>query len=273
MRFYLGTPEPAWLDRVEFPLFVSRSRLARLRSHRPATCPWALDSGGFTELDRHGRWRVRADHYAQDVDLYAAEIGMPDFAAPMDRMCEPFILDRVAEVTGRRPTVREHVEATVENLLELRQLAPHLPWAPVVQGWELDDYLACAELYREQGIDLTAEPVVGVGSVCRRQGTKEAERIFVALAGLGLRLHAFGAKLDGLARYGWCLASADSQAWSYRARRIGNDQEAAGEERRPLTPRCRHRARQCSNCAEWAGEWRERVLEALERPQQTSLAV
>jgi hypothetical protein len=38
----------------------------------------------------------------------------------------------------------------------------------VLQGWELGDYVACLERYRDEGLDVTAEPVVGLGSVCRR---------------------------------------------------------------------------------------------------------
>jgi len=58
-----------------------------------------------------------------------------------------------------------------------------------------------------------------VAAVCRRQATGEIEVIFDALASLGLRLHGFGVKTGGLARYADCLASADSLAWSFEARR------------------------------------------------------
>jgi hypothetical protein len=36
---------------------------------------------------------------------------------------------------------------------------------------------------------------------------------------MGIRLHGFGVKADGLAAYGPLLASADSYAWSYAARK------------------------------------------------------
>jgi hypothetical protein len=125
-------------------------------------CRWALDSGGFTELSLHGRWITTATDYADAVDRYAAQAGRLDFAAPQDWMCEPAIIAR----TGL--TVREHQDRTVASYLELRALAPHLPFIPVVQGWHLADYLACVDLYRSAGVDLARVPLTGLGSVCRR---------------------------------------------------------------------------------------------------------
>jgi hypothetical protein len=59
---------------------------------------------------------------------------------------------------------------------------------PVVQGWRLADYLACAELYAVAGVDLAALPLVGLGSVCRRQSTAEIAVIVGELARRGLKL-------------------------------------------------------------------------------------
>ena len=65
LAFYLGAHQPHWLWRAGFPLFVSHRQLARRRSLRPASCRWALDSGGFTELSMHGRWVTPAEAYAE----------------------------------------------------------------------------------------------------------------------------------------------------------------------------------------------------------------
>jgi hypothetical protein len=159
-------------------------------------------------------------------------------------MCEPFMLAK----TGL--TITEHQVRAVANYLELRSLAPDLPFVPVLQGWSRDDYHRCVELYERAGIDLTAEPRVGVGSVCRRQATGEIEVIVHSLASLGLRLHGFGVKAGGLVRYADCLASADSLAWGFEARRSA-----------PLAG-CRHA--NCANCLRYATVWRERVLARLE---------
>lgn len=67
IRFWLGTHEPAWLNRTCVPLFISRRRLERRKRLPRATCPWALDSGGFTELSMHGRWTLDAKRYVELV--------------------------------------------------------------------------------------------------------------------------------------------------------------------------------------------------------------
>ena len=62
------------------------------------------------------------------------------------------------------------------------------------------DYLRHLELYAARGHDLTWLPVVGLGSVCRRQRTQEAADIVRRLAAEGLQLHVFGFKWQALAR-------------------------------------------------------------------------
>ena len=241
--FWLGTHEPSWLARLDVPvpLFVSHRRLARRRSMPQARTAWALDSGGFSELSLFGGWQTSPVTYTTAVRRYQEEIGKLAWAAPQDWMCEPDMIAR----TGL--SVAEHQRRTVANLIELRALAPDLPWIPVVQGYTVAEYLACVDAYTDAGVDLATEPLVGLGSVCRRQATGEAHHIILALHGVGVtRLHGFGVKVLGLRRYGHLLTSSDSLAWSYQARR-----------RDPL-PGCQHRA--CSNCPRWALAWRERVL-------------
>ena len=87
--FYLGTHEPAWLKRLEIPLFISRVRLARRKSFPQALGKWALDSGGFTQLHKHGGCDLSVAVYVGEVRRYADEIGNLDWVAPQDWMCEP----------------------------------------------------------------------------------------------------------------------------------------------------------------------------------------
>lgn len=255
-RFYLGIHEPSWLRRTSERLFVSRRRLARLKRTLPeAQGPWALDSGGFTELQMYGRWTVSAAAYAEECARYAAEVGRMEWASPQDWMCEPIVIrggDAGAiRFAGTGLSVEEHQRRTVANYLELRDLAPELPWAPVLQGWERDDYLRCVEAYERAGVDLTRAPLVGVGSVCRRQSGKQVAEILFTLAALGLRLHGFGLKLKGLQLSADVLASADSMAWSSHARR------------RPALPGCTHKS--CANCLRYATRWRKRVESIIAR--------
>jgi hypothetical protein len=243
MRFYLGVPEGSW--RLPFPTFVSARRLRRRRKPwTPNPHPYAIDSGGFTELSQHGRWMTTPRQYADELLRWAAEIGPPTWAAPQDWMCEPEMLDR----TGR--TIEQHQHASICSVLRLREdLRGDVHVIPVLQGWEVDDYLRCVKLYQAYGLDLQAEPVVGVGTVCRRQDTSEGNLIIRTLARLGLRLHGFGYKTQGLLAVQQYLVSADSMAWSLDARRA------------PPLPGCTHQ--RCNNCPKYATRWRARLLQTL----------
>ncbi len=251
MIFYLGTHKPNWLAKTAVPLFVSDVTLRKVKKKFPrALGPWALDSGGFTELSKHGTWTVLPEDYVARVRRYREEIGGLQWAAIQDWMCEEVILKK----TGL--SVIQHQLLTVTSYLQLKALAPEIPWAPVIQGWCHGDYLDCVELYARYGVDLTKEPVVGVGSVCRRQATLRAAIMLSHLADHGIKIHAFGFKLDGLKREPGltCAAdhiiSSDSLAWSFHARK------------RPPLPG--HSHKNCANCLPYALQWRERVIEGLE---------
>jgi hypothetical protein len=202
---------------------------------------WALDSGGFSELSMYGKWQTTEAQYIHAVYKYQNSIGLLDWAAPQDWMCEPWMVRE----TGL--SVREHQHRTVENYCRLRSLAPTLPFIPVLQGWTLWDYLVCIQLYEDAGVKLTG--TVGLGSVCRRQSSTEIAKIVSTLHDYGLRLHGFGVKTQGLGIYGPMLESADSMAWSFAGRRD------------PPLPGCLHS--NCANCYKYALKWRRRVLSSL----------
>jgi hypothetical protein len=169
----------------------------------------------------------------------------------MDWMCEPEARRR----TGL--TVRQHQARTVENWEELCSLANGTDHViPVLQGYELGEYLEHLALYERRGHDLRRAPLVGVGSICRRQATDTVVELLRRLHAYGLRLHAFGMSTPGLLRCWPFLASTDSTAWSQSARR-----------KRLLLPECRHSAqthhRTCVNCPRWAVRWHHRRLEQL----------
>ncbi len=247
MKFYLGTHKVAqhwWEHRV--PLFVSRRTLTGRKTLPEARSHWALDSGGFTELDKYHGWRTTEMEYVRDVRRFSLEMGHLEWVAPMDWMCEPFMLAK----TGL--SIEQHQHRTVTNFICLRYWLGSLV-VPVLQGWSRDDYYRCWQEYANCGVDLGSEPIVGLGSVCRRQGTSEAGLIVRSLASDGLRLHYFGAKVTGLEKFHDVLASADSLAWSYQARR---EHPMAG---------CHHKA--CSNCSRYALRWRARLLQRLDQLQ------
>jgi hypothetical protein len=234
---YLGTHEVSWLGRYDFPMMISLKRLQRQKTYPRALGRWILDSGAFSELQLHGRHVLPEAEYAEWIRRAQAEIGGLDWAAPQDWMCEPVMLAR----TGL--TIERHQGYTVGNYCRLKEMGVRV--IPVLQGWTIDDYFRCIALYRRSGVDLDQLPLVGVGSICRRQGTLEIAELLAELKAAGLRLHAFGLKKQGIAAHR-SLVSCDSLAWSYNARK------------HPPLEGCTHA--RCQNCARWAMKWREELL-------------
>lgn len=261
MKFYLGTHRPHWLGGIpdlpmEIPLFVSRRTLAPRKTLPRAVTSWALDSGGFTELNTNGEWSVTPKQYAREVRRFYDEVGRMEFAASMDYMVEPFILEKTGLTLG------EHQRRTVENYVELVGLAPDLPWMPVLQGWHLDDYRRCVDLYENRGVDLKALPRVGVGSVCRRQKTNEIVGLVKGIAQYGFSLHLFGVKLTGLPKVGHLAVSADSMAWCYRARK-GKIQLPECTADFARDNKAGHK--NCANCPRWATIWYGQVMDIVKK--------
>lgn len=247
MKFFLGTHKTNWLKDEQFkgiPLFVSRRRLMGVKTLPRALSDWSLDSGGFSELQLFGGWETTPREYVRDVKRYVDEIGSLLWAAPQDWMCEPSMLKK----TGL--SIPEHQRRTVDNYLELRSLAPDLPFVPVLQGFSQEDYLDCVEMYDRVGVALSTYETVGVGSVCRRQGRSEIEKLFQTLHKAGISMHGFGVKVLGLRRSHEILTSSDSMAWSFHARR------------RPPLPGCTTHIN-CANCSIYALKWREELLNCL----------
>lgn len=166
-----------------------------------------------------------------------------NWAAIQDWMCEPFMLKR----TGL--SVAEHQARTVASYLDLIARAPDMPWIPVLQGYRVTDYLDHVDAYARAGVGLESADVVGLGSVCRRQGTGEIGEIIRVLQ--PLRLHGFGVKTGELAQSAALLASADSMAWSFRARHAS-----------PLPGCIGHKT--CANCYRFARQWYDRVQTDLQ---------
>jgi hypothetical protein len=253
-RFYLGIHHADWLEELTVPMFVSHHTLTHRRTLPRAAAPWACDSGGFTQLDTHGAFHTAPEAYAAAVRRYQGEIGRLQWAAPQDWMCEPQMLAK----TGL--SIREHQARTVGSFLRLKELAPDLPFIPVLQGWSVPgDYDACHALYARAGIDLAREPVVGLGSVCRRQATGAIALLAGHFANLGITLHGFGVSTRGLGNFAADLGSSDSMAWSKGGRYLRG---------------CAHgsSAKSEADCQHHALAWRTRVLAKAE-PAARQLAI
>jgi glycerol dehydrogenase-like iron-containing ADH family enzyme len=122
--------------------------------------------------------------------------------------------------------VAEHQRRTIERYDALRPLVRSVYLMPVLQGYLVHEYLDHLEAYGER---LAHGAYVGVGSICKRNGSRQQiEGVLTAIMSKrpDLRLHGFGLKTTALASdlVRRCLASADSMAWSYAARREGRNQ-------------------------------------------------
>jgi hypothetical protein len=265
-HLWLGTHMPEWLARPELShvsWFVSRRRLERRVTLPVARTSWAMDSGAFTEASQYGRWTLGVDDYIAFARRAANEMGNLAWVAPMDLCCEPAVVAKVASTGWLDSVVRsrigmpadpvfKHLVWTVRNFLELRDRLsrpgdPHV--IPVVQGWTLDHYAWCLELYEMAGVDLPAEVLVGIGSTCRRDAELAIAAKVALLGEAGIdRVHAFGIKGDAVWLTHHRIASFDSLAWSFRARMHGT----------PFHEGAAHA--HCGNCPVGALTWRDRLL-------------
>lgn len=252
MRFFTGLHQPA--DARHFgAAFVSVNRL-RGRKSGFIVSDWIMDSGAFTEISAHGRYRHAVADYAAEIRRWVGN-GRLLACSAQDWMCEEPILKRAAIADGllprpawfrdddrnafkkldhrvpwSRPGQREeqveaHQRRTIERYDAL--LAADLPVyvLPVLQGFTPAEYVDHVRMY---GARLQIAQWVGVGSVCKRNGDPRAiAAVLLAIKGErpDLRLHGFGLKTtalsDGLVRS--LLDTADSMAWSFAARKQGRN--------------------------------------------------
>ena len=216
MRFFTGLHQPS--DAQHFDAaFISVNRL-RDRKRPFVVGDWIMDSGAFTEISTHGRYRHDVSEYAAQIRRWSTN-GNLLAAVAQDWMCEPFILSK----TGL--TVQQHQANTIERYDALLAENTGVYIMPVLQGFEPEQYVRHLVNY---GPRLTRGMWVGVGSVCKRNGDPRAVASVlhaIKLARPDLRLHGFGLKTTALADplVRSLLETADSMAWSFAARREGRN--------------------------------------------------
>ena len=189
---------------------------------------WLLDSGAFTELTNHGRYRSDPEEYADHVNRWSS-VGNMLAASTQDYMCEPFVVER----TGL--SVREHQLLTIERFERIIKKVKGAYVMPVIQGYNINEYERHVDDY---GSLLKHGAWVGVGSVCKRNSRpQEVESILSAILAKrpDLRLHGFGLKIEAIRNHNIreMLHSSDSMAWSFEGRR-SNVYNAANDPRNAL---------------------------------------
>jgi hypothetical protein len=222
--FYIGLHHPSAARHFQ-RCCISVKQLRNRK--KPLMSRILLDSGAFTELAQHGRYRTSVLQYADEIRRLHGPITLIEAAVTQDYMCEPFMLAK----TGL--SVEDHQRLTIEryDLLAAQRLP--CPIMPVLQGFDPEDYARHISAY---GNRLTPAMWTGVGSVCKRNS--RPDQLLAVLNAIhasrpDLRLHGFGLKLTALAdpRIAPLLHSADSMAWSFAARYEGRNANSWTEAR------------------------------------------
>jgi len=169
-----------------------------------------LDCGGYVFFNEHGYFPFTAAAYLNLVAYLK-----PDYYASMDYPCEPSISSALSGMD-----VMARIRATVENcqLLADMECMTGGSLVPVIQGWQVEDYQFCLDLYLSAGL---IRPYMAVGSMCTRSNTAEIADLVIGVHAAATRagvkqLHFFGLKRsDYLRPVQYLIHSQDSAAVYY----------------------------------------------------------
>jgi hypothetical protein len=243
MKFYIGLFDPPHIEKLRIPYMMSVRRLMNRKSTVWGE-DWLMDSGGFTELSLRGKYEISEDEYIETIQRFR-----PTIAFCQDWMCEAPIIAK----TGL--DIKTHQHLSLVSYLSMKERTPRV--APVLQGYELEDYVIHAEVYEKAKVKMNQ--VFGIGSICRRSTTDTPVKIILALKKRwpNIKLHAFGLKTTAfkdadVVRNLW---SADSLAWSFW-----------GRKNNPLPCEiCVRKTFSCQNCYVCAKIWLKRLQEVLDK--------
>lgn len=197
-QFFFGL-NPRWQNYKWLPpnLNVMYSAAGQWREdhwdyrHFPKTAnmTW-LDFGGYSFFSRG-----HADYpFSVEAALCLVARIKPNYYASLDYPCEPSISDAIDHVP-----VRERIHRTVQRADEMAQWDTQVTgtMVPVIQGYHLEDYTYCMDLYQQAGL---IRPYMAIGSVCARSDDSEIvtliRNLYHEARERGIkRLHYFGLKV------------------------------------------------------------------------------
>lgn len=129
-------------------------------------CPWIMDSGAFSQVTspkNMGDFEMTPKQYVELAKRFE-DNGNLLCIVSQDYMCEPSVIELLKEMGFRKPGinwVRKHQQMTVERYIEVRDEAIKqglkAPVMPVLQGWEVEDYVDHYLLYRRMLSEVSAE--------------------------------------------------------------------------------------------------------------------
>ncbi|GAI97375.1 unnamed protein product, partial [marine sediment metagenome] len=224
----------------------------------PENLEWIMDSGAFQEIRINGKYTYDSEEY-KDVILRFE----PDIFVNMDWMCEPNNLKK----TGK--TVEDHQNLSTMNQLDLKNFAEDhgLNFMGTIQGWKPEEYIKHINDLSDNGL-LTK--ILGVGSICRRGSPNKIMHVLKTIRDNvpnWVNLHGFGVKTTILKfREAYdLLYSCDSMAWSYAARKAGEQTVGIGgslygkECLANTTLSCFRHTDDCANCERYMLKWLNKV--------------
>jgi len=210
----------------------------------------ALDSAGFVAMmnfkakgKQNGVGGIYPWSYGAYLEL--AYLLRPTWFSSMDLCCEPQATNGGIDTAWRIRATATMLESLLQITeawqqeysrdVSAKTVANDLkPVTPILQGWDLDEYLQSLDLTMEvwnRHSWLAPPTLMGLGSVCRRSLYQKKHGLFAILDGLdgrlprGTKLHLFGVKgtaLNKVKMYPFVIA-ADSMAFDYGARRRAFD--------------------------------------------------
>jgi hypothetical protein len=112
------------------------------------------------------------------------------------------------------------------------------------------DWMCEPQVLKKTGFTVPEHQLLTVQNfqLLRDLALRPVQRIVRELFDDGIKMHGFGVKSDGLPAIGDFLASSDSMAWSFTARR--EDRNLCGIPH--VSPRCHH-------CRKWATMWADKT--------------
>lgn len=212
MKFYIGLHIPAHANKFDnsfISIGVLKKRKSDIYPHN-----WIQDSQGFTRISQYGEYDLSPKEYVAQTNRWS-RCGHMVAAVSQDYMCEKFILEKWNR------TVKDHQRMTVERYYQIIDENPNVYIMPVLQGYTIDEYLNCVDMY-----GFKEGTYIGIGSVCKRNANVGIIREIIKQVKdySGYKIHGFGLKLTALMdkETRTLLESADSMSWSFAARAEAN---------------------------------------------------